>query len=443
MAMFDEIISLADQRFGLRDKAGSLMSLLLSSIVDPKTGGLGGFLDRLRKSGLNTVADRMLGGSDTTPLTKDQLEQALGGDHALHHLASKVGLSESAVASAAGFLLPRMVGLLTPAGRVPDHLSGEIQEFIRAHEVGKVGAERRHEPAVATVTARPDYESERRETHETGAPRDVAVEARDVVGEVQRREVYAAPRRETYEAQHRETYEAPRREAYEGQRREAYEGQRREAYEAPRRETYEAPRRDLVHEAPRRQVEVTREHEDSGWFWWALPLVALGLLGAYAIKACAPARETGFYGPTVGRREVIRPAQPVPGRVDRYEAAPETVPAPPAVAPRLAIERLDNGRVRVSGVVVDDPTRRAVLTALETAFGSGNVTADITVDPRAESANWLGRLQDIAKAVAANPNAAITLEGNNVNMGGSITDADRRSLIDTIRGYLGRDFTIH
>jgi uncharacterized protein YidB (DUF937 family) len=464
MAIFDEIVSLSDQRFGLHEKARSLISLLLSMIVDPKTGGLGGFLDRLRKSGLNTVADRMLGGSDTAPLSKEQLEQALGGDQALHHLASKVGLSESTVASAAGFLLPKMIGILTPAGRVPDHLPGEVQEFIRIHEVGKVGAERKHEAVVATATARPSYEAPHRETHETTSPRDVVVEARDVIGETERREAYAAPRRETYEGQRRETYEAPRRESHEAPhreasaapRRETYETQHRETYEAPRRETYEAPRREFVHEAPRRVYETAPDREDSSWFWWALPLVGLALLGAYATRAFAPAKEPRAYTPSIARREARppqafeAPSQPVPVPYDRREPIAETTAEPretavtpvTTVAPRLAIERLNDGRVRVSGVVEDDSTRRAVYTALETAFGSGKVVADIAVNPRAASANWLGRLVDIARVVAANPNAAIAIDGNKVSIGGAITDADRRSLVDAVKNYLGRNFTV-
>jgi uncharacterized protein YidB (DUF937 family) len=431
MAIFDDIVSLADQRFGLHDKAGTLISLLLSSIVDPKTGGLGGFLDRLRKSGLDTVADRMLGGSDTTPLTKEQLEKALGGDHTLHHFASKVGLSESTVASAAGLLLPKIIGVLTPEGRVPSHLSSEVQEFIRLQEGGKVETERKHEPVVATATARTSYEAPRRETHEATRPSEVVVGARDAIVEPQRRETYETPRRETYETPRRETYETPRRETF--------EAPRRETYEAPRRETYEAPRREVVHEAPRRTYETTPERDDSSWFWWALPLVGLALLGAYATRAFAPAKEPRVYTPRVAQREAWPPRT--------LESTPQ--PAPYAygtpvttVAPWLAIDRLDDGRVRARGVVADDSTRRAVLTALETAFGSEKVVTDVAVNARAESANWLGRLLDIAKVVAANPNATITLEGNKVALGGSIGDADRRSLVDSIKRYLGTNFTV-
>jgi hypothetical protein len=181
-------------------------------------------------------------------------------------------------------------------------------------EVGVVETERKHEPVVATATARTSYEAPRRETHEATRPSEV-VGARDAIVEPQRRETYEAPRRETYEALHRETYETPRRETYEAPRHEtyetplraAYEAPRREFYEstrreviqeAPRRETYEAPRREVVHEAPRWIYETTPDvHEatsdhyeftpeqervvsrlGNSLRWTSLPLISLGLL---------------------------------------------------------------------------------------------------------------------------------------------------------------------
>jgi hypothetical protein len=137
----------------------------------------------------------------------------------------------------------------------------------------------------------------------------------------------------------------------------------------------------------------------------------------------------------------------VPAALERREPVAETraveTPAifPRVVAPRLAIERLGDGRVRVSGVVANDATRETALTALETAFGSGKVVNDVAVDARAQSPNWLPRLLEIAKVVAANPKAAITLEGNKVALGGSITDTERGTLVDAIKTYLGTNFT--
>ena len=120
------------------------------------------------------------------------MDEALGGTDALNQLASKLGVSASSAASAAGFLLPRVIGYLTPEGKVPDHLPNEVHEFIRHHALAKVEE---------------------------------------------------APRRETYETPRRETYETPRRETYETPRREV-------VHEAPRRETYVAPPRRVepVHE---------------------------------------------------------------------------------------------------------------------------------------------------------------------------------------------------
>src|SRR5262249_18795726 len=211
-----------------------------------------------------------------------------------------------------------------------------------------------------------------------------------------------------------------------------YAAPRRETYAAPRRETYAAAPREYVREAPRRTYETTPERDDTSWFWWALPLVGLALLGAYATRAFAPVREHGAYTPPVARREarpprtIEYPPQTAPALVERREPVTETRTVQPretavtpvtTVAPRLAIERRDDGRVRASGVVANDATRETALTALEMAFGSGKVVNDVATDARAQSPNWLPRLLEIAKAVAANPKAAITLEGNKVALG--------------------------
>ncbi|MEP6687939.1 MAG: YidB family protein [Gemmatimonadales bacterium] len=52
MGLFDGLGTELSSRFGLGDKAGPLLSALLSLITDSDKGGLAGFLDRLRRGGL-------------------------------------------------------------------------------------------------------------------------------------------------------------------------------------------------------------------------------------------------------------------------------------------------------------------------------------------------------------------------------------------------------
>ncbi len=124
---------------------------------------------------------------------------------------------------------------------------------------------------------------------------------------------------------------------------------------------------------------------------------------------------------------------PTPGQ-------PTTVMA--ALAPRLVIDRTDDGHVRVSGVVADDAERRAILTALDTAFGADKVISNIGIDPSAAPAGWLSHLLDVARLVAANPRAALTLEGSKLTLGGPVSASDKRSLIDSIKTILGSGFTV-
>jgi hypothetical protein len=286
--------------------------------------------------------------------------------------------------------------------------------------LGVAGAEHERELPVAATTTRETDEAPRREV------------------------AHQAPRRETYEAPRRETHEAPRHESYEAPRRETYEAPRRETYEAPRRETYEAPRRE-TYEAPRRPVETIPQRDDSSWFWWALPLIGLALLGAYATRACAPVREPRAYTPPVIQRQeprVARPTEPAPASVERREAAVPPAPVQTAFPPRLVIERSDDGRVRVSGIVADEATRRSIIAALDDAFGGGKVVSDIGLDSRVAPANWGARLLDLARLLAGNPRAAVTMEGNKVTLGGPISATDKQSLIDGIRNILGSSFAI-
>ena len=46
MSLFDSIISGADEKFGLGNKAGTLVSALLSLMTNQNRGGFAGFLDK-------------------------------------------------------------------------------------------------------------------------------------------------------------------------------------------------------------------------------------------------------------------------------------------------------------------------------------------------------------------------------------------------------------
>jgi uncharacterized protein YidB (DUF937 family)/outer membrane protein OmpA-like peptidoglycan-associated protein len=130
--MFDLIIREAASRFGLGDKAGPLVQMLLAYITNKETGGIAGFMSKLSTGGLGDVAKSWLGGgAGALPVSSSQIESLLGGQGGLlSGITSKLGIGSSTASSALGFLLPMVMGKLTPGGSVPTSLSSDVMGFI-------------------------------------------------------------------------------------------------------------------------------------------------------------------------------------------------------------------------------------------------------------------------------------------------------------------------
>lgn len=130
--MFDLIIREAASRFGLGDKAGPLVQMLLAYLTNKDSGGLPGFISKLTSSGLGNVAQSWLGGgAGALPVSSAQIESLMGGQGGLiSNITSKLGIGGSTATSALGFLLPMVIGKLTPGGTVPTSLSSDVMGFI-------------------------------------------------------------------------------------------------------------------------------------------------------------------------------------------------------------------------------------------------------------------------------------------------------------------------
>jgi OmpA-OmpF porin, OOP family len=171
-----------------------------------------------------------------------------------------------------------------------------------------------------------------------------------------------------------------------------------------------APRRVDVYHAP----EAHDEPAMTGWLWpllGALAVLGLGLL----------------FWPT-GNRTVAPP----------IAQAPVVAPAPPApalVPPRLEIAN-DGGVVRISGAVHDDATKTNILNALRAVFGADKVQGDIAVDLNRAAAPWLVNFRNGIEALKI-PDVRAVFDGNSVNLGGSIGEADLNRVTASIRSVLG------
>lgn len=140
--MFDIIIKEAASRFGLGDKAGPLVQMLLAYITNKDTGGLSGLMTKFANNGLGDIAKSWLGGgTNALPASASQLEAVLGGSNGLiGTMASKLGLGGSVVTSALGYLLPAVIGKLTPGGTIPTSFGSDVLGFITGGASALTGA---------------------------------------------------------------------------------------------------------------------------------------------------------------------------------------------------------------------------------------------------------------------------------------------------------------
>ena len=146
MAMFDALIDDIGARFGLGSNAGPLVREALS-LVTGSPGGVNGFLNTFKSAGLTSEVASWLGNANAAPLASQQIERVLGAS-ALGGIANRLGLGSAIVSTAAGYALPKLIGLLTPGGVVPTSLPAEVTNFLTPATVHRVA-----EPAVRRVVA--------------------------------------------------------------------------------------------------------------------------------------------------------------------------------------------------------------------------------------------------------------------------------------------------
>src|SRR5262245_706844 len=112
-------------------------------ITSERTGGAEGFVDHFRRAGLGDVITSWYGGKEGKPLTSSHLDAALG-TNALDKLSSASGLTRSVVTSALTFLLPKVIGLLTPTGVLPSNAAvrSQVSAYLEHPDTTAVKHER-------------------------------------------------------------------------------------------------------------------------------------------------------------------------------------------------------------------------------------------------------------------------------------------------------------
>ncbi len=105
-----------------------MLQMLLSLMTNKDSGGLAGFLEKFKAAGLGPIVQSWLGGGPSAQaVSNGQLEQALGSSEGVIALLTRqLGLARENVTSALGYLIPALVGKLTPGGNLPSALPPEI-----------------------------------------------------------------------------------------------------------------------------------------------------------------------------------------------------------------------------------------------------------------------------------------------------------------------------
>jgi outer membrane protein OmpA-like peptidoglycan-associated protein/uncharacterized protein YidB (DUF937 family) len=130
MTPFDGLLHDVADKFPLGSKAEPLLRQLLQ-LITGRPGGIDGFLGQLSSAGLGSTVSSWLGNSTGAPLSSQQVESALG-HNAIDSMASKLGLGTGVVAGAVGYLLPKLIGMLTPGGKVPAGIPASVSSFLES-----------------------------------------------------------------------------------------------------------------------------------------------------------------------------------------------------------------------------------------------------------------------------------------------------------------------
>ena len=134
--MYEVLIREAAVRFGLGDKALPVLQMLLAYMTAKDNGGLLGFLEKFKAAGLGPIVQSWLGGGPSAQtISNSQLETVLGSSGGLlSQVSGKLELGRDNVTAALGYLLPVVVGKLTPGGSLPGSLPPEVQALAAAGE---------------------------------------------------------------------------------------------------------------------------------------------------------------------------------------------------------------------------------------------------------------------------------------------------------------------
>ena len=454
MAMFDTLVDDLASRYGLGANARTFVREVLAIIAN-SPGGVGGFLDRLKSGGLTSEVASWLGRPDAAPLAAERVQQTLGST-ALGGVANRLGLSQGVAATAMGYALPKIVGLLTPGGAIPGGVPVEVTRFLSPAPAAAVtprrvdappsrtpeqrGIARWLWPALAAVVVvgflsyfwstlnriPPAPPVATAPEPATPAPSTVAQAPSPPPAPSPVAQAPTPPPQPAVQAPAPASTGTPAAPSPSPPPAPLTDAQAtapqvspQPAAQAPAPASTETPATPPPPPAPAASTEAQATAPQ------APP--------APAAPASPPATEQAPAPPAPPTTTAQAPPTPAPAAVATAEP---TAPASAATPTRLALSN-DNGVERASGVVRDQDAKATILDALNAVFGADKVKSDISVDQSAAAASWLGAFRAALEALKG-ANVDAIFEGDKVNVGGSaMGDAARDEIIAALKSALG------
>lgn len=100
-----------------------------------------------------------------------------------------------------------------------------------------------------------------------------------------------------------------------------------------------------------------------------------------------------------------------------------------------------DGKIHMYGLVADARTRAALLDDLKAVYGADAIIGVIAIDARRAPAAWLAKLPVALKSLKA-PGLFVLFSGEDIALGGRISDAERGRLSSALAGLSGGDVKV-
>ncbi|MGH8479699.1 MAG: YidB family protein [Gammaproteobacteria bacterium] len=99
--------------------AGKIIDAAITMLNNPQTGGLAGLVQTFRNKGLDDVVSSWIGTGENRAASAEQMHQALGEDR-IQQVAQSAGVTNQEASQGLAALLPQIIDMLTPDGRLPE-----------------------------------------------------------------------------------------------------------------------------------------------------------------------------------------------------------------------------------------------------------------------------------------------------------------------------------